>query len=218
VDYLDLYFCHRPDPNTPISETVRAMHDLITQGKVLYWGTSEWSADQIQEAFRVAKEQLLIPPTMEQPQYNLFWRDRFEKEYAPLFQQHGLGTTIWSPLASGLLSGKYNATIPDDTRLNRADLNWIKEKTIGKQSGDKLIKTRALSKLAQEIGTTPACMAIAWCLKNPNVSTAILGASKPAQLEENLKAIDALPLLTDEIMQRIEGIVENKPAAESTEA
>lgn len=204
VDYLDLYFCHRPDPNTPIAETVRAMHDLITQGKVLYWGTSEWSADQLNEAYRIAKEQFLIAPTMEQPQYNLFWRNRVEREYAPLYEQYGLGTTIWSPLASGLLSGKYDKDTPDNTRLLRADMNWLKEKTIGDQSGDKLTKTRLFSALARELGTTPACLAIAWCLKNPNVSTAILGASKTSQLEENLNALTAQSLLTDEVKQEIE--------------
>jgi voltage-dependent potassium channel beta subunit len=207
VDYLDLYFCHRPDPNTPIAETVRAMHDLITQGKVLYWGTSEWSAAQLMEAFEVARTQNLIAPTMEQPQYNLFWRERFEKEYAPVFAQHGLGTTIWSPLASGLLTGKYNDAVPDDTRIHRNDLGWLKEKTIGSESGDKIAKSRKLAVLAEELGVSQACMSIAWCLKNPNVSTAILGASKLNQLEENLKALDVLPLLTDEVMQKIESIV-----------
>lgn len=207
VDYLDLYFCHRPDPNTPIAETVRAMHDLITQGKVLYWGTSEWSAAQLMEAFEVARTQNLIAPTMEQPQYNMLWRARMEKEYAPVFAQHGLGTTIWSPLASGLLTGKYNNTVPDDTRIHRHDLGWLKEKTIGSESGDKIEKSRRLAVLAGELGVSQACMSIAWCLKNPNVSTAILGASKVGQLEENLKALEVLPLLTDEVMTRIEVIV-----------
>lgn len=207
VDYLDLYFCHRPDPNTPIAETVRAMHDLITQGKVLYWGTSEWSAAQLMEAFEVARTQNLIAPTMEQPQYNMLWRARMEKEYAPVFAQHGLGTTIWSPLASGLLTGKYNNTVPDDTRIHRHDLGWLKEKTIGSESGDKIEKSRKLAVLAGELGVSQSCMSIAWCLKNPNVSTAILGASKVGQLEENLKALEVLPLLTDEVMARIEGIV-----------
>ena len=207
VDYLDLYFCHRPDPNTPIAETVRAMHDLITQGKVLYWGTSEWSAAQLMEAFEVARTQNLIAPTMEQPQYNMLWRARMEKEYAPVFAQHGLGTTIWSPLASGLLTGKYNNTVPDDTRIHRHDLGWLKEKTIGSESGDKIEKSRRLAVLAGELGVSQACMSIAWCLKNPNVSTAILGASKVGQLEENLKALEVLPLLTDEVMTWIEVIV-----------
>jgi voltage-dependent potassium channel beta subunit len=207
VDYLDLYFCHRPDPNTPIAETVRAMHDLITQGKVLYWGTSEWSAAQLMEAFEVARTQNLIAPTMEQPQYNMLWRERVEKEYAPVFAQHGLGTTIWSPLASGLLTGKYNNAVPDDTRIHRHDLGWLKEKTIGSESGDKIEKSRKLAVLAAELGVSQACMSIAWCLKNPNVSTAILGASKVAQLEENLKALEVMPLLTEEVMGRIEGIL-----------
>ncbi len=211
VDYLDLYFCHRPDPNTPIEETVRAMHDLVAQGKVFYWGTSEWSADQLEEAYRIAKELYLTPPTMEQPQYNLFHRERFEKEYAKLFKHHGLGTTIWSPLASGLLTGKYNDGIPSDTRISRPDLAWLKERIAGSEKGDKIEKTKKLTALATELGTTTACMSIAWCLKNPNVSTAILGASRVHQLQENLKALDALPLLTDEVMERIETIVGNKP-------
>jgi voltage-dependent potassium channel beta subunit len=206
VDYLDLYFCHRPDPNTPIEETVRAMHDLISQGKVLYWGTSEWSAENIMEAFRVAKEHHLYPPTMEQPQYNLFHRDRLEKEYAPVFSEHGIGTTIWSPLASGLLSGKYNEGIPENTRISRPDLGWLKERTIGSEAGNKIEKTRRFSALAKELGTTSSRLAIAWTLKNPNVSTAILGASRVEQLEETLQSLEALPMLTGEVMLKIESI------------
>lgn len=204
VDYLDLYFCHRPDPETPIEETVHTMNVLIQQGKIFYWGTSEWSADQIIAAHEFAKANNLVGPTMEQPQYNLLHRERFEKEYAPLFAKYGMGTTIWSPLASGMLTGKYNDRVPDDTRMNRNDLKWLKERMIGVESGDKIAKVKVFSHLAKELGTTPAKLAIAWTLKNPNVSTAILGASKVEQLEETLQSLDAVELLTDEVMKKIE--------------
>jgi voltage-dependent potassium channel beta subunit len=210
VDYLDLYFCHRPDPNTPIEETVRAMHDLISQGKVLYWGTSEWSAVQLQEAYKIAKEKNLYAPTMEQPQYNLYNRNRFEKEYAPLYKEHGLGTTIWSPTASGLLTGKYNHNIPTDTRIFRPGMEWLKEKLVGADSLANLEKAKQFTLLAKELGTNAACLSIAWVLKNPNVSTAILGASKVEQLEENLKAFETLSLMTDEVMNKIDTIFQNK--------
>jgi voltage-dependent potassium channel beta subunit len=206
VDYLDLYFCHRPDPNTPVEETVRAMHDLITQGKVLYWGTSEWSADQIEKAYQVAEDYNLHAPTMEQPQYNLFYRDRFENEYAQLYHDRGMGTTIWSPTASGLLTGKYNDAAPDDTRISRPGMEWLKERILGPDAKDNLEKAKKFTTLAKEMGTTGACLAIAWVIKNPNVSTAILGASKVEQLEENLKAMDLLPFMTDEVMGKIEDI------------
>lgn len=206
VDYLDLYFCHRPDPETPIEETVHTMNVLIQQGKIFYWGTSEWSADQIIAAHEFAKENHLVGPTMEQPQYNLFHRERFEKEYAPLFRNYGMGTTIWSPLASGMLTGKYNDQVPEDTRMQRNDLKWLKERMIGVESGDKIAKVKVFSNLAKELGTTPAKLAIAWVLSNPNVSTAILGASKVEQLEETLGALDALELMTDEVKMKIEKI------------
>ncbi len=206
VDYLDLYFCHRPDPNTPIEETVRAMHDLITQGKVLYWGTSEWSAVQLEEAYRIADDYNLHAPTMEQPQYNLFYRDRVEKEYADLYKEHGMGTTIWSPTASGLLTGKYNDATPDDTRISRPGMEWLKERIVGADAKANLEKAKTFTVLAKEIGTTGACLAVAWVIKNPNVSTAILGASKVEQLEENLKALDVLPFMTDEVMKKIDVI------------
>lgn len=211
VDYLDLYFCHRPDPNTPIEETVRAMHDLITQGKVLYWGTSEWSAEQLLEAYRIAKELNLHAPVMEQPQYNLFERKKIEQEYLPLFEKHGMGTTIWSPTASGLLTGKYDNGTPSDTRIDRPGMDWLKERLVGSNAGDKQAKAKQFSAFARELGTTPARLSVAWTVKNPNVSTAILGASKVEQLEENLKSLEALPLLTDEVMVKIEGIFQNKP-------
>ncbi|MFN2137475.1 MAG: potassium channel beta subunit family protein, partial [Candidatus Promineifilaceae bacterium] len=176
VDYLDLYFCHRPDPETPIEETVRAMTELIHQGKVLYWGTSEWSAQQLMEAHGVARQYGLIPPTMEQPQYNMFHRYRFEVEYGRLYDAIGLGTTIWSPLASGLLTGKYNDGIPDNTRLTLPGYEWLREIFESEEWQMRLEKVRVLTALAEKLGTNMARLAIAWTLKNPNVSTVILGA------------------------------------------
>jgi voltage-dependent potassium channel beta subunit len=211
LEYLDLYFCHRPDPETPIEETVWVMNDLIRQGKILYWGTSEWSAQEITEAHAVARREHLIPPTMEQPQYNLFHRRRFELEYSRVFSELGYGSTIWSPLASGILSGKYNNGFPDDTRLGMQGLDWLREKV---HTDENLNKTRALSYLADEMGISLPCLAIAWCLKNPNVSTVILGASKKQHLVENVKALEATQLLSQEIIQRIEDIVANKPKPE----
>lgn len=211
VDYLDLYFCHRPDKNTPIEETVRAMHDLIAQGKILYWGTSEWSAQEIMEAYGIARQYNLTPPTMEQPQYNMFHRERFENEYSRLYDQIGLGTTIWSPLASGLLTGKYNKDIPKDTRLHLSGMEWLKDETIGEKSGDKIEKSRQLSKLADKIGVSLPKLALAWCLKNTNVSTVILGASKVEQLKETLTSLDVVPMLTQEVISEIEMVLGNKP-------
>ncbi|HLG03152.1 MAG TPA: aldo/keto reductase [Bacteroidia bacterium] len=211
VDYLDLYFCHRPDANTPIEETVRAMHDLISQGKVLYWGTSEWSAEAILEAYAIADRHHLYAPTMEQPQYNILHREKFEKEYEPVFRTRGLGSTIWSPLASGLLTGKYNDAIPGDTRISRPDLQWLKERIAGSEAGPKIEKIKKFSALAKESGTTSAKLAIAWTLKNPNVSTAILGASRPEQLEESLRSLEALSLLTDDLMAKIDDIFSDHP-------
>lgn len=211
LEYLDLYFCHRPDPETPIEETVWVMNDLIRQGKILYWGTSEWSAQEITEAHAIARREHLIPPTMEQPQYNLFHRRRFELEYSRVFSELGYGSTIWSPLASGILSGKYNEGFPDDTRLGMQGLDWLREKV---HTEENLNKTRALSYLAEELGISLPCLAIAWCLKNPNVSTVILGASKKHHLLENIKALDAVELLSHEVVQRIEDIVANKPKPE----
>ncbi|MCW3070973.1 MAG: aldo/keto reductase [Bacteroidetes bacterium] len=211
VDYLDLYFCHRPDRNTPVEETVRAMHDLIVQGKVLYWGTSEWSAQQIMEAYSVARQYNLTPPTMEQPQYNMFHRERFEVEYARLYPEIGLGTTIWSPLASGLLTGKYNNGIPDDTRIHLPTLEWLKEATVGDAAKDKIEKVKKLDAFAKELGTTLPRMALAWCLKNNNVSTVITGASKVEQLKDNLHALEVVEKLTEDVMLNIETILQNKP-------
>ena len=213
VDYLDLYFCHRPDPNTPIEETVRAMSDLIHQGKVLYWGTSEWTAAQISEAAEIAQANgSLFPPTMEQPQYNMFERAKVEKEFASLYGDIGLGTTIWSPLAGGLLTGKYNAGTPTGTRTSLEGYEWLKIRYESEEAKVKLEKVRLLGDLARELDTNLPRLSIAWCLKNPHVSTAILGASKVEQLTNNLGALDALPKLTPEVMGRIEGVLGNQPA------
>ncbi|QQS31476.1 MAG: aldo/keto reductase [Sphingobacteriales bacterium] len=207
LEYLDLYFCHRPDKNTPISETVWAMNHLIQQGKVLYWGTSEWSAQQITEAHLVAEKYHLIGPVMEQPEYNLLHRDRFEKEYKLLYKNFGLGTTIWSPLASGLLTGKYNDGLPTDgSRLSRENLAWLKDKNL---TEDRISKTRKLTSFAKnKLGISMTHLALAWCLKNPNVSSVILGASKVSQLEDNLKSLEVVPLLTQEVMDDIDAILE----------
>ena len=208
TDYLDLYFCHRPDKETPITETVWTMHNLIQQGKILYWGTSEWSAQEIMEAHMAAERYNLIGPTMEQPQYNMLVRDKVEVEYSQIYKTVGLGTTIWSPLCSGILTGKYNQGPEASVRLKRDELSWLAERMI---TDENLAKVAKLGDLAQELGTSLPLLAIAWVLKNPNVSTAILGASKEHQLVENLKAFDVVPLLTEEIMERIETILDNKP-------
>ncbi|MGF1451977.1 MAG: potassium channel beta subunit family protein [Opitutales bacterium] len=203
VDYLDLYFCHRPDIATPIEETVETMTTLIRQGKVLYWGTSEWNSQQITQAHLVARERNLIGPTMEQPQYNLMHRQRVEVEYGPLYQNFGLGTTIWSPLASGLLTGKYNDGIPEDSRLNLPGYEWLRSRLEGDE-GPKVIKLcQQLQGVADELGISLTRLALAWCAKNEQVSTVILGATKIPQLEENLKAVDDLEKLTPDVMARI---------------
>lgn len=211
LDYLDLYFCHRPDPNTPIEETVRAMNDLIHQGRVLYWGTSEWSAADIMRAHSIARQYDLIPPQMEQPQYNMLHRERVEKEYLPLYREIGLGTTIWSPLASGLLTGKYNKGIPQNTRATLQGYDWLREYVITPQSIETVKK---LQPIASELGVSMAQLALAWCLKNPNVSTVITGASRPEQVEENMKALEVAEKLTSDIMERVDGVLGNKPQFE----
>lgn len=208
MDYLDLFFCHRPDPDTPIEETVRAMDDLIHQGKILYWGTSEWSAADIMRAYAIAREYDLVPPRMEQPQYNMLHRERVEKEYLPLYREIGLGTTIWSPLASGLLTGKYNNGLPPDTRALLKGYEWLREHVIIPQNVEKVKK---LQPIATELGVTMAQLALAWCLKNPNVSTVITGASRPEQVSENMKAIEIVPKLNSDAMERIDVILDNKP-------
>jgi len=208
VDYLDLYFCHRPDKNTPIEETVWAMNTLLQQGKILYWGTSEWSAAELMEAIAIAKQYNLIGPTMEQPQYNLVERNKLENEYLHLFKEHGLGTTIWSPLASGLLSGKYTSGDTKNTRLELQGMDWLKDRVLAEE---KMKKVTELQKLADRMNLPLAKLSIAWCLKNPNVSTVILGASKTAQLKENLTVLEVVPLLTDQVMTEIDEIMGTKP-------
>jgi voltage-dependent potassium channel beta subunit len=208
LSYLDLYYCHRPDKQTPIEETVWTMHQLIMQGKILYWGTSEWSAQEIMEAHMFAKQNHLIGPVVEQPEYNMFVRNKVEVEYAQIYKTVGLGTTIWSPLASGILSGKYNEQFPDDTRLGMEGLEWLKERNL---TQERISAVLALGNLAKELGLSLPVMSLAWCLKNPNVSTVILGASKLQQLQENMQALEAQQLLTVEVMQRIEDILQNKP-------
>ncbi|MEY2482219.1 MAG: hypothetical protein QOK24_747 [Verrucomicrobiota bacterium] len=207
VDYLDLYFCHRPDPDTPIEETVRAMSDLIAQGKVLYWGTSEWSATGITEAHRIARELRLVPPTMEQPQYNMFHREKVEKEFAPLYDTVGLGLTIWSPLASGLLTGKYNDGDPGGTRISLKDYAWLREEFETKEARKRLAKVKKLAAMADDLGATLPRLALAWCLKNPRVSSVITGASRPSQVKENMKAGELVDQLTSDVMKRIDAIL-----------
>ena len=201
VDYLDLYFCHRPDPDTPIAETVHAMNVLIEQGKVLYWGTSQWSAAQIGEAIAVADARGWQRPSMEQPHYNLFERARVETELAPLCAQ-GLGTTTWSPLASGLLTGKYNAGVPAGSRLDQPSLGWLQEAQL---EPVRLAKARAFTDVAASLGQDPAALAIAWCLRNPQVSSVILGASRVAQLESNLQALTVLAAVDASGWEAVEG-------------
>lgn len=209
TDYLDLYFCHRPDKNVPIEEVVWAMHNLITQGKILYWGTSEWSGVEIMEAHRVAQHYGLIGPSVEQPQYNLFERNKIENEYLMIYKTVGLGTTIWSPLASGLLSGKYNKGIPADSRLAIPGFEWLRDRLMQEQA---IAKAAKIGELAAELSITPSQLSIAWCIKNPNVTTAILGATKKEQLVENLAALAVVEKLTPAVMQQIEAIVQTKPA------
>ncbi len=208
LDYLDLYFCHRPDKSTPIEETVWTMHQLIQQGKVLYWGTSEWSAQEIMEAHMVARANHLTGPTMEQPQYNLLHRHKVEVEFSQIYKTVGLGTTIWSPLASGILTDKYLNASPSDTRFNLEGLEWLKERNLTEPN---LENARKLAKIAKELGISLAQLSIAWVLKNPNISTAILGASKVEQLEESLKSLECMHLLTPEILNQIEDTLQNKP-------
>ena len=208
VDYLDLFFCHRPDRNTPVEETVWAMNTLIQQGKILYWGTSEWSGVEIMEAHRVAQEFKLIGPTMEQPQYNLFERYKVEKEFLQVYDFVGLGTTIWSPLASGLLTGKYNNGIPKNSRLALPEMSWLKDRVI---ADDKIKKVKSLTDLSKQLGVSTASLSIAWCIKNPHVTTTILGATKKEQLLDNLKSIEVMEKLTPDVLEKIENIMQTKP-------
>jgi voltage-dependent potassium channel beta subunit len=213
VDYLDMYFCHRPDIATPVEETVRAMSDLIAQGKVLYWGTSEWSGQEIQEAYSCARQYNLVPPTMEQPQYNMFHRERFEKEYNRLYQNEvGLGTTIWSPLAGGLLTGKYQNARPENSRVGaHSNTDWVFGRLGEEEAQARVAKVGMLMEVATRLDIPMPLLALTWCLANPNVSTVILGATKVEQLEQNLRATELLPLLTHEVLEEIEAILENKP-------
>ncbi len=213
VEHLDLYFCHRPDIDTPIEETVRAMDNLVRQGKVIYWGTSEWSGQQITEAHAVARANNLTPPTMEQPQYNLFERDKVERDYAPVYDTFGLGTTIWSPLASGLLTGKYNNGMPNDSRANLPGYEWLRDVMMGEQGRARIEKIKELAKIADGVGMPIHHMALLWCLANPRVSTVILGASKIEQLHDNLSALKSREKMTADVMAAIEEVMGNKPAA-----
>ena len=209
VDHLDLYFCHRHDPSTPVEEIVWSMHNLIQQGKVMYWGTSEWSAQQITEAHMIAKQYHLIGPSMEQPQYNMFHRYRVELDYDDLYKGLGLGTTVWSPLASGLLTGKYSNGVPADARLKMNNLDWLKDIAL---TDEKLNKVKALQNIADDLSISLAQLSLIWCLKNPNVSTVILGASKVNQFKENLNSLERTNLLTTEILEKIELVLNNKPS------
>ncbi len=213
VEHLDLYFCHRPDIDTPIEETVRAMDNLVRQGKVIYWGTSEWSGQQITEAHAIARAANLTPPTMEQPQYNLFERDKVERDYLPVYDTFGLGTTIWSPLASGLLTGKYNNGMPNDSRANLPGYEWLRDIMMGDEGRARIEKIKELAKIADGAGMPIHHMALLWCLANPRVSTVILGASKIEQLHDNLSALKSREKVTADVMAAIEDVMGNKPAA-----
>ena len=213
VEHLDLYFCHRPDIDTPIEETVRAMHNLVTQGKILYWGTSEWSGQQITEAHAAARANNLTPPTMEQPQYNLFERHKVESDYLPIYDSFGLGTTIWSPLASGLLTGKYNNGLPNDARANLPGYEWLRDIITGEKGQARIAQVKELAKVADAAGLPIHHMALLWCLSNPRVSTVILGASRLSQLTDNLAALEAKARMTPEVLAAIEAVMGNKPAA-----
>jgi voltage-dependent potassium channel beta subunit len=214
TDYVDLIFCHRPDLYTPIEETVWAMNQVIKEGKAFYWGTSEWNTTQIMTAYQFARREHLIPPTMEQPEYNMFRREKVENEYLPLFDKFGLGTTVWSPLASGLLTGKYNDGIPDKSRLSLNSYQWLKNRILSEEGLKKIEKVKKLALIAEDLGISMSLLAIAWCLKNPKVSTIITGASKPEQVRENMKAINYVDTLTSDLMTQIDNILENKPKPE----
>ncbi len=211
-DYVDLIFCHRPDSLTPMEETVRAMSWIVDQGWAFYWGTSEWSAEQIRHAHAVARREHLNPPTMEQPQYHMFHRDRVESEYAPLYDDPGLGTTIWSPLAGGLLTGKYDEGVPAGSRPTIAEYEWLRDGYDGEEAKARIVKVKQLTAVAEDLACTRAQLALAWCLKNPTVSTVITGASRPEQVVENMGAMSVMEKLDEGVMERIEGILDNRPA------
>jgi voltage-dependent potassium channel beta subunit len=210
-EYVDLFFCHRPDKNTPIEETVRAMQTLLDQGKILYWGTSEWSAQEIMEAYSIARQYGLTPPTMEQPQYNMFHRQRVEVEYSKLYSEIGLGTTIWSPLASGILSNRHFNGIAKDSRFELPNMEWLKERLMSDEGQANLLKAKKLNDLALELGISLPQLAVAWCLKNKHVSTVMLGASKLEQLKESIKSNEYQQIISSEIENRLEEILQNKP-------
>ncbi len=212
TDYVDLVFCHRPDRATPVEETVRAMSFLVEQGLAFYWGTSEWSAEEIRQAYEVARRERLVPPTMEQPQYNMLHRDRVEREFARLYDDIGLGLTTWSPLASGELTGKYNDGVPEGSRLAAEGYGWLRQRVEDAEGQERLEAVRRLAPVADELGCTQAQLALAWCLRNPHVSTVITGASRPAQVEENMQALAVAPKLTPEVMDRIDEALGNRPA------
>ena len=208
VEYIDLFFCHRPDPETPIEETVRAMDVLIQQGKVLYWGTSEWEAEQITEAYEIAEKFNLTPPTMEQAEYNLFNRGKIEKDYLPLYKKYGLGTTIWSPLASGLLTGKYNHGFPSNSRVYVKGYEWLKEQFESEETIQKIGKVKALEPIAEKLNISLTQLSLGYCLKNTNVSTVILGATKKKQLEENLTTLSIVDKITDSTIEDINKVLD----------
>lgn len=214
LDYVDLIFCHRPDPETPIEETVWAMNYILDQGWAFYWGTSEWSAEQLRYAYEFARREHLIPPTMEQPQYNMFHRARVEREYVPLYRDYGLGLTTWSPLASGILTGKYNDGIPAGSRMALPGYEWLRKRLESEEGKQQREKVRQLMPIAEALGCTMAQLAIAWCLKNPNVSTVITGASRPEQVQQNMQALEVAARLTPDVLERIETILANKPEPE----
>jgi voltage-dependent potassium channel beta subunit len=214
LDYVDLVFCHRPDPSTPLEETVWAMSQLVQEGKALYWGTSEWNAADIASAYEIARRERLVPPTMEQPQYNMFHRDRVEAEYAPLYRRYGLGTTIWSPLASGLLTGKYVEGDPGNTRASLSGYEWLRDQLTGEAASARLEKVQALRPVAEDLGASLAQLALAWCLRNPHVSSVITGASRAEQVRENMKALALVPKLGEDVMAGIEQVLGNRPEGE----
>ena len=209
LDYLDLYFCHRPDPETPIEETVRAMHTLVMQGKICYWGTSEWSAKEIKEAYKISKDLNLTPPSMEQPQYNMFEREKMDTEYSELFKNEKMGTTIWSPLASGLLTGKYIKGMPANTRTSLKNYKFIKDSFESEEYKVRHQKVEELYKLAQKLDIPLPNLALGWCLKNEDVSTVILGASKTEQLSQNLNTLNYMDTINEEVMGEVEKILQN---------
>ena len=215
MEYVDLVFCHRPDPYTPVEETVRGMNYIINHGKAFYWGTSEWSAQQIMEAYAIARREHLIPPQMEQPEYNMFNRERVEKEYARLYTEIGLGTTIFSPLASGVLTGKYNKGIPEGTRATLKGYEWLRRYLESDTTRHNIEKVKLITPIADELGCSMAQVALAWCLKNQNVSSVITGASRPEHVSENIQSLDIVEKLTDEVMEQIETILDNRPEPES---